>query len=1113
MKYLLFVLSTAALWMTSCITDGVTTVESEDTMEFSVALPSPQRVATRAATPEDENKVAVLWLLPFDPSTGRLTDVLSCAITSGNGTSTITFKARVPYSSNPRDLMLVANVSVTNISAGMTRAEVQEGLRQESSQIWSIGGTDLGNHIPMCGELKGRVISSDFDPSVSANKFSLRRMLARVNVTMESAAKSKFEVIGVSFANYNCVGNLVPNFEAGNNTPSVPTGSNNKQRGGFLNYSAADLTNTIYVFENEHVAPWPKSGWVDNPCIVVEGIYDANGDGKTDALDGDATYYRLDFVRGNDTWFSVVRNHSYNFTISAVGGKGYPTKEDALRSAPINITVNVVDWDDSDEITGGKWAGEQYIHYTGINAYFDQFGQPGPQTFRVTTNVPDLTFGNFTDIDKSVMDAGWGKDSAGNWSNDHFMVDVISEQRGAEYIHTLTISAACAQAADNMDVGRKTVFQAATSLMSLDFEITQDQYVEYKLITTPDPTGAIVVDGAAQRIRIGVESTHEDEIGLDGQLFDGVYTDATGDTRVNGALPTTTKAIWVGIGENVGVRYGQLMIRHSVRNSPASAAVYNVLQVTPWISALFEGGKYSIEADANGGEYTVNVSSNMALWEPAITIADPESGAVLRTIPTEELGDWFDVVGGSQNGTVKIIIPAIPEEATTDLEYRIRFKNASDGAQTASGTFADLTVLQKLGEFTFNPSTFESVPAAGDVTEWIEVETGAGFWSFDKVAYGSTKVDGRRLVKHNAVIEVQNFNANGTPAGDPGEYELRKIYPKTTRFRVRFPKIYYPNRGIEPSVSLTVKVGGMRQTITARQTPLTAKPLSIYQVVTGTIYGAFYEGENYIAEALKQSLLSEQFTIENYGAGSYGNTVPVTTTLLYSVYNNNQPWTTTNDYRSRSIENWSMIQSQNEAPAVTAAGRDDSPLKAAGYTLTDVVTWTAHPATLNSDQTVRATKLMRYLLEKSPKNCLNEVDTSVDGRAAGVFWQDDISTVADISNSNGTPVPLIVTNIGVSTFIDIKNRIFWMGETEHFGSLITGSPTRRVSGDQLLFTQNIADFMAKAVAYGSAFTDLLLEEDTKFDAGDNRAPQPAPWDEYWDDTDNGGTDNRLKPVQ
>jgi hypothetical protein len=81
-----------------------------------------------------------------------------------------------------------------------------------------------------------------------------------------------------------------------------------------------------------------------------------------------------------------------------------------------------------------------------------------------------------------------------------------------------------------------------------------------------------------------------------------------------------------------------------------------------------------------------------------------------------------------------------------------------------------------------------------------------------------------------------------------------------------------------------------------------------------------------------------------------------------------------------------------------------------------------------------------------------------------------------------------------------------MGETEHWGEL----SARTAGGQRREFIQNVADFMATAAAYGSHFTDLLLEDKT--DLGDGRKAQPAPWDEYWNDTANGGTDNRLIPV-
>jgi hypothetical protein len=665
MKHLLLTLSIALLGLTSCITDGGYTIEPERIMEFSTVLPSPQSAATRAAT-ADENKISSLWLLTIDPAADRLIDKSECSVVSGNGTANVTFRAVVPNRTSACDLMLVANASTENLTAGMTSEQVRETLHQERTRNWIIGGDDLSNHIPMWGELKNIVISGSFN--ASANSFSLRRMLARVNVALAGDLQEQFRISEVSFANYNTVGSLVPNPGADSDTPSVPTLSDIRRSGAFLDYISPDgagVTNTIYLFENNHVAPYGTSGWIDNPCLVVGIVFDPT--------DGVPTYYRLDFIRDDDTWLDVVRNHSYNFTISAVGGKGYHTKEEALRSAPINISANVIDWDDSEEIAGGKWAGEQYIYYTGLRTHFDHFGQPGPQTLTVTTNINGLTFDNFVDTACGVTDGEWSKTSAGEWSNGHFTVAIAtSEQNGGEYTHTLTVSAAAAGADDDSVVDRRTLFQATSSLMTLDFEITQDKYVEYDLTTNPDPNNTITVDGAAQRIRVGVDSTHDYVVELNGALFTEVYASATGGSPQTGAFPASNKAVWVAVSAHDDIRYGSFLIRHDDRNSPTPESLFNVLQVMPWIKASGGG-----DIGRTGGTFELEVLSNMANWVPDLTIVDPATNTVVENVASADLGKYFDVVSGSRNQKVRLSIPAISEGVTDDRLYKISFRSTA----------------------------------------------------------------------------------------------------------------------------------------------------------------------------------------------------------------------------------------------------------------------------------------------------------------------------------------------------------------------------------------------------------------------------------------------------
>jgi hypothetical protein len=301
---------------------------------------------------------------------------------------------------------------------------------------------------------------------------------------------------------------------------------------------------------------------------------------------------------------------------------------------------------------------------------------------------------------------------------------------------------------------------------------------------------------------------------------------------------------------------------------------------------------------------------------------------------------------------------------------------------------------------------------------------------------------------------------------------------------------------------MTVKVGPKQEVITSRQIPLQPRELILNESRTGQTWGSFISG-NYVSQAISATLRSAGFTV-TVGGEYYATKVPENTTMLNAVYNRNSVWDMTNEYRKRTVDNWTIINNQSDG-GDDAANNATSPLKAAGYKMYYNTGVGSHDRNyrLNTNTTVRATKLMQYLLEKSPKGYLTAITTQNDNRPAGVFWRDDISGYTIISELPSTAVPMIIDGGGrCTTFIDLTNRFFWMGESEHFGE--------HCELDQQKLCDNICDFLVKAAQYGTAFTDLLVEEGT--DLGDGRKAQPAPWHEYWNGTANGGTDNRLKPA-
>lgn len=111
------------------------------------------------------------------------------------------------------------------------------------------------------------------------------------------------------------------------------------------------LTRQCYVPETENHG----LEFDDAACIVVGGKY-GSAAAKT-------TYYRIDFAVKNpdpdgggelkptaDSRIDLLRNHAYVVNITSVAGHGENTEEDALKNQNTNLTAEVVDWDQSQQV-------------------------------------------------------------------------------------------------------------------------------------------------------------------------------------------------------------------------------------------------------------------------------------------------------------------------------------------------------------------------------------------------------------------------------------------------------------------------------------------------------------------------------------------------------------------------------------------------------------------------------------------------------------------------------------------------------------------------------------------------------------------------------------------
>lgn len=375
-RYILPVVT--ALAVISCIHDELEAIpvgtQQEGTAEvsFMADLPNVIEVSTRGEVGlVPENTISDIYVLVFKTSGNK--DLVYKAkgrnleITSTPDNNRATFKATLPVGSEYTFMVLAnAESKLGGIAVGASTAKTKADVLKLTQTLDAGSKWDSTSPpIPMWGEQNLTLAAS------SAPVFVLTRMLARVNVEFKpkevnGTTLNNFRLASVRYYNYNTAGTLVAAEENytvdGTNVtatdPTIPV-TPGTRLGEALIYTDGDIAdkksckNKIYIFEAAHNGktyntPPGNNAWINNPCLVVGGQYSPDN-GSTW---GGVTYYRIDFIRKDltsqdnpaDVWLSVLRNFSYNVTITQVSGDGFDDPEVALKSAPINMEANVLDW-------------------------------------------------------------------------------------------------------------------------------------------------------------------------------------------------------------------------------------------------------------------------------------------------------------------------------------------------------------------------------------------------------------------------------------------------------------------------------------------------------------------------------------------------------------------------------------------------------------------------------------------------------------------------------------------------------------------------------------------------------------------------------------------------
>ncbi len=239
---------------------------------------------------------------------------------------------------------------------GDSKQNVFSRLVSSKSIKWNI--SEDNDIIPMWGETPIMQIT---DATFFDTPLPLLRMLARVDITMESKAANVFKLKSVHVYNPNIKGLIIPAEDKWNSSderviaPSLP--GDVQASSTPLVYdnldSETELLHTIYLYETQKVI---KTDASRATCLVIGGLYN-----------GAENYYRVDFegrlendddddggppgsggggggMVGSKEYFKpVLRNHIYKMNIVEVSKEGYQTAQSAFEAS---ITRNLT----SDEV-------------------------------------------------------------------------------------------------------------------------------------------------------------------------------------------------------------------------------------------------------------------------------------------------------------------------------------------------------------------------------------------------------------------------------------------------------------------------------------------------------------------------------------------------------------------------------------------------------------------------------------------------------------------------------------------------------------------------------------------------------------------------------------------
>lgn len=329
-----------------------------------------EKGGTRAVYKNVEEEIDDLYVLAFKAEADEATDAYEYWVPAKKGVDNATWTAALKVRDYDQRFIVIANALGANknlpsviqsLKPGTLKSDIKKLLTvtlNDTEKTSGFNAKSENDHsaFTMCGQTAPTTIVAGGNINLQV---SLYRIMARIQLYFgdkNGAGVANFTPTTVRLYNFNDKAQVIPAELGGKvNKTTIPAGAVLQKGEARYNVVGNKLEYSIYMFETAQPA---DNGHEKRPCLVVGGKY--NG-GTADK------YYRVDLGTpkagtGNKDldYLDILRNYSYEITVTKVSGEGHDTEQGALESKSANMTAEVIPWDDT-EIGNIDFDGEKFL--------------------------------------------------------------------------------------------------------------------------------------------------------------------------------------------------------------------------------------------------------------------------------------------------------------------------------------------------------------------------------------------------------------------------------------------------------------------------------------------------------------------------------------------------------------------------------------------------------------------------------------------------------------------------------------------------------------------------------------------------------------------------------